>query len=253
MSDNFFKSIYLVCVEHGDDINYVIGRDESLKEARSIASSARTKWPEREIYITIEKIMDEPQLFEAIPNSEAIPSSEERPQAYFKPESATSPAAKNPSAGREICICGAERGECIGDLSCRCNSLAKCKNPNFESGNPYGSNVGWGLSKNPQEMHRTLVRVQDLKRGVLEAIIPGWDPHQVIYLNLNELPSEAVSKIKEGYKYFYAKVNLSADDADNLIIDYLGIGPKPKTGKPITIEDEEEDEEEDDDYEDSDD
>ena len=134
MSENSFKCIYLVCVDHSNDINHVIGRNPSLKKARRIASDARSKWPEREIYISVEKILKSPFVQNSTPT-----------QMYTKPVEEATTAAKNPVESDEVCICGARKGYCVGNLNCRCNALAKCKNIDLTKDNPFDTNPGWGL------------------------------------------------------------------------------------------------------------
>jgi len=90
-----FKTVYLVCVDHDNDINYVIARDASLKKARAVVERARMQYPDNEIYITPEKI-----------------------PVYA--------VAANPD--EDLCGCGAKPGRCIGNLSCPCDGLDLCKN-----------------------------------------------------------------------------------------------------------------------------
>ena len=121
MANNGFKCIYLVCIDYKNDINHVIGRNPSLKKARKIASDARTKWPDKDIYISVEKILENPMITDSV---------RDMGLEYSYPKSvavATSAASvsRNPGA---ICICGKQTGECVGELDCRCNALAKCKN-----------------------------------------------------------------------------------------------------------------------------
>jgi len=220
MANSGFKCIYLICVDHNNDVNHVIGRNPSLKRARTLASNARTKWPDKDIYISVEKILENPMISE----NDSLP---ELSQPYpMEEEDTTSDTEelRNPEA---ICICGKLSGECVGLLDCRCNALAKCKNLDFNRDNPFDTNPGWGLSSElPKNMYRTLIRVEGFRRGIIDTVIPGWDPEQTVSISANELPSEALAKIKEGYKYFYAKVNLDAENVDDLVIEFLEMGPK---------------------------
>ena len=216
MSNDAFKCIYLVCIDHNNDINHVIARNPSLKKARNIASQARAKWPEKDIYISIEKTLQNP--------FEGESSASDSPATYQEGGFQTSLSARDLSSKSEICICGKRPGDCVGNLSCRCNALAKCKNLDFSKQNPLEQAYSWGLTTQPPEkLHRTLISVEGLRRGILSIRIPGWDPHQTISISANELPSEALNEIRQGSEHFLAKVNLGAENVDDLIIEFVEI------------------------------
>lgn len=89
-----FDTYYLICIDHGDDINYVLHRTMDLVEARTEVKRFQKANPKHDIYLTMEKVASKKAV-----------------------------AAKNPVE----CNCGYGVGQCIGFLSCRCEQLASCK------------------------------------------------------------------------------------------------------------------------------
>lgn len=114
-----FETNYLVCVDHGDDINYVLYRTTDIDDARTAAKNLRTQWPGQEIYLTVEKV--------------AISGK------------AKKIAEKNPVE----CKCGYGPGRCVGFLSCTCGNLDVCKR--VDRGNPMGPmNLDLEYAYNPE-------------------------------------------------------------------------------------------------------
>ena len=99
--------VFLVCEDHGDDINYVVARipssseplDEDWKLAISEVERNKKQYPKSSFYITVEKV----------------------------------PVDRFESYG---CLCEKGTGECVGDLGCQCSPLASCKRVDQESHNP---------------------------------------------------------------------------------------------------------------------
>ena len=102
-----WQCVFLVCEDHGDDINYVIARipsgseplDEDWQLANSEVEKGREKFPNSSFYITMEK----------------VPVSSE--QSWD-------------------CFCGKGIGVCVGDLSCKCSPVSTCKRVDQEEHNP---------------------------------------------------------------------------------------------------------------------
>lgn len=226
-----FKSFYLVCLDHGDDINYVVARNPSLKEARSIASDAKKKWPEQKVYITLEKV--------PVENPFGQIDSLDLEYSYTK--------KKNPVNDR--CVCGSEYGECVGELSCRCNPLAKCKRVDkvTEKPLPFQEDTIAPRRKKPKLTPATL-EVVKVYRGVAEVKIPEWAPDEIFGITYEEIPGNLHSKLKEGNS-FQVLASLQVEDPDEMVIEFMQTNPDEDEEDEFEDLDEEEDEAEDDDSE----
>jgi len=98
-----FETHYLVCIDQGDDINYVLHRTTDITEAREEVKIYQKSNPGQTIYLTMEKVASKKSI-----------------------------AAKNPTK----CGCGYGVGQCIGFLSCKCEQLSMCKK--VDRNNPLG-------------------------------------------------------------------------------------------------------------------
>jgi len=102
-----WQCVFLVCEDHGDDINHVIARvpsgsdpvDEDWELANSEVERNKERYPQSSFYITMEKV---------------------------------------PIGGAASWECSCEKGigECVGDLSCQCSPVASCKRVDQEDHNP---------------------------------------------------------------------------------------------------------------------
>jgi len=88
-----FDTKYLICIDCDKDTNYVVASCTSKGRAREKAKLARKKWPDQEVYITLEKVYRYPDLSDDV----------------------------------MICVCGGEIGGCVGNLRCRCSAVSLCK------------------------------------------------------------------------------------------------------------------------------
>jgi len=198
-----FKTLYIVCIDLQDDINYVVARNPSLRKARKIAKKVENEWPEHEVYISLEKI---PVLNPLGQNNLANIGLE---YEYSKS------SYKNPL---DRCICGAGYGECVGNLSCKCNPVAKCKNVTT---NPYDSLSNFAFNSK-QALTEVDINVLDVRRGVVEVVIPKWDPDESFGVSPNEIPIQIRENIESGIT-LVGNVNLTAESIEDLVIDDLRI------------------------------
>jgi len=178
-----FECHYLVCLDYGDDINYVVARNPDLAVAESIANEARDKWPGKEVYITVEKI---PRIN---PLSEDV-------------------------IGGKICICGKTSGSCIGQLSCRCNALAICKRIEDDV-DPMDYEKHHGFRK--PMLTEVDIYVVDVKR-VINIRIPAWDDRTVFGLPPSDFDEYTLAQLRPGTR-LRARVSLNADDVNDLLIE----------------------------------
>ena len=186
---NQFKRFYLVCLDHGDDINYVVARNPSLGEAETAAEEARKNWPGKDVYITVEKIPVNNPLNMGLNYS------------YTKP---------NPAS---VCLCGRQSGECVGNLHCKCNPLANCKRVDQHEINPMDYESQY-LRKNPKLSPATM-EIISVKR-VIEVKIPEWSD-EIFGLPPSDLSPDVRQEIKPG-SILQISVNLDASQAEDLII-----------------------------------
>ena len=63
---------------------------------------------------------------------------------------------------------------------------------------------------------RTLVRVVEVKNGMVVMVVPGWNHKYPIVFSPTELPNEIVAVAKEGRR-FHARVNLGAEKREDLV------------------------------------
>jgi len=189
-----FKSNYLVCIERKEDVNYVVARSYSMKKAEELATVAKSYWPNEEIYISIEKVaVNDPLQHLQLESSNNLKRNQ-----------------------NQICICGKNIGGCIGNLSCKCSAIASCKQVTEENPLDYEN---YGYQKAPT-LETAFVDVISLKRGILEVIIPEWDPDEAIALQQNEVPTTLKKVIQPGIRLL-AEINLDANKVADLIFENL--------------------------------
>lgn len=65
---------------------------------------------------------------------------------------------------------------------------------------------------------RTLLYIEEYEnvRGYIYLIIPAWNPKEIISLRLDTLPIEIQQLMKQGQSHFHAKVNLGAENYEDL-------------------------------------
>jgi hypothetical protein len=185
-------------LDFGDDINYVIARNPSLMKARKISSKAKKDWPDKEVYITMEKVVIEPS------------------------DDADDGIAIN--ASLELCICGGTYGECVGNLSCKCNALAKCKNV---TRNPLDALSNFSYPHTPKNtLTPTLIKVVDIRRGVVEVTIPEWNERwgqdESFGIAPSDLPPAISRQLRPGID-LVGEVNLNIQDLGKLVIEDIKI------------------------------
>lgn len=212
-----FKSVFLICIDQGDDVNYVLARSHSMKRAEDLADFAKNYFNNRSIYITVEKIAINSPLKD-LQNKEFIPEK-----------------VKNPT---DICICGKNPGGCIGSLSCKCNAIANCKRVTEE--NPLDFE-NFSYQKKPN-LESTLVEVVNLKRGIVEVVISEWDPEEIIGLSPNEISNDLRKQLVSGLRLI-ADVNLDAQKVSELILENLRIDHRSSEAEEEIDEEDELDEE----------
>jgi hypothetical protein len=203
---NKFKNIFLVCLDFGDDLNHVVARNPSLKKARFSAEEAKKRWPDNEVYITVEKVLEQ-----NLDDEEMLPS----------------PSGN--SNNSQKCICGREKGGCVSNLSCKCSAIAKCKQMNIHL-DPF-------TTPDKQELEPTELQIVNIRRGIIEIVIPDWDPEETIGLSPNEIPKDIMPYLEKGV-VLEADINLEAGSAEDITIQNLR----------LVYEDDEEDEDDNEEY-----
>ena len=130
------------------------------------------------------------------------------------------------------CKCGRDEGDCISNLSCKCPAIAKCKQMKV-----YDPFITISTQKVESGLETTEINVINIRRGIIEVIIPDWDPDETIGLSPNEIPKDVMDELEPGV-VLEADVNLNAKSAEDLILDNLR----------LVYEDEEDGDEEKDDH-----
>jgi hypothetical protein len=186
-----FSSVYLICLERGDDINYVVGRNSSLKKARQMAQTAKKRFPNDSVYITIEK-----SVAEDFEDEEFLTS-------------------KRTSK----CSCGYGAGECVSRLSCPCNAIAICRQMNMDN-DPYQLIINNAASENLDA--EVELQIISIKRGMVEVLIPDWRPNETVILTPEEIPSHIMKDLEPGV-VLSADINLDSPSVDGLVIRNLDL------------------------------
>ena len=209
---NKFKNIFLVCLDYGDDLNHVVARNPSLKKARSAATEAKSRWPDIEVYITVEKILEKNSLDEEF----------------------SAPGAYAPTSFNSVkCICGKEEGGCVSNLSCKCPAIAKCKQMKIQL-DPFTE-----TNNHKQELEPAEINIISIKRGIIEVVIPDWDPEETIGLSPNEVPREIMQQLEPGV-VLEADVNLAANSSEDLTLQNLRLVYESDEEEEEDYDDEEE-------------
>jgi len=75
------------------------------------------------------------------------------------------------------------------------------------------------LCEKEKRMWRTLIRVSSLNmsEGKVGFIIPGWNVHEVLYFNLNQLPEDLRKKTYPPYR-FHCPANIGARKKEDLYL-----------------------------------
>jgi len=190
--NNEFKNVFLVCLDYGDDLNHVVSRTPSLKKARHAANLAKERWPDKGVYITVEKLLDQNLL--------------EGPQ--------TPPTSPGPSG--TICICGANEGGCLSNLSCRCPAIASCKQVPLNMG-PYAYGE---QTQQMGELDPAEINIVSIRRGIIEVVIPDWNPEETIGLSPDEIPRDILPQLEPGV-ILEADINLEAESSEDLSLQNI--------------------------------
>jgi hypothetical protein len=79
--------------------------------------------------------------------------------------------------------------------------------------------------------HRTIVRITNIDKAsnerVVDAFVPGWNPHKAIRFPASLIPEEIRDDaLKPGVRLF-AHVNIGADKSDDLYFDKFELAPEP--------------------------
>lgn len=210
--DKKFKSIYLVCIEHKNDMNYVVARNPSLKKARLAVKQAKEQFPNEEIYITVEKILKEnPNVTQSLGLGSTYAA----------------------NLGSNKCVCGYKKGGCVSKLGCRCSAISLCKQLDAEESSYFM------LGSDPQldELEEVEINIIRISRNLVEVLIPDWADNS-IGLSINEFPRDVLRELEEGL-VITAMINIDAESGNDLILRDI----------KIAYEDEEIDEEDGGDYE----
>lgn len=233
-----FKCFYLVCLDHGDDINYVVARNPSLKEARGIAEKAKKEWPSQKVYITLEKVPAKNPFGQVTDSLRDL----DLDYSYTK--------KKNPVNDR--CICGGEYGACVGELSCRCNPLAKCKRVDkvTEKPLPFQEDTVAPRRRKPKLSKATL-QIEKVYRGVTEVKIPEWAPDEIFGITYEEIPNYLHASLKPGVT-FEVLASLDIQNPDDMVIEFVQTNPAEEFDEEEfdDLDEDEEEEEDDEDFDD---
>lgn len=84
---------------------------------------------------------------------------------------------------------------------------------------------------NSRKPHRTIVRITNIdeesNERVLDAFVPGWNPHKAVRFPASLIPEEIRDDaLKPGVRLF-AHVNIGADKSDDLYFDKFELAPEP--------------------------
>jgi hypothetical protein len=201
--DKNFKSIYLVCLDQQNDMNYVLARNPSLKKARRAAEKAKTQFPEDEVYITVEKVLKE------------------------NPVMSYSGLGLGPNytanLGSNKCVCGHKKGGCVSNLSCRCSAISLCKQMDTEE-SPFLM-LGSSSDDDLEEVEINIVRVS---RNLVEVLIPDWADNS-IGLSANDFPRDVLTNLEPGV-VLTARINIDAESENDLVLKDIKLAYEDEDG-----------------------
>ena len=230
--DKKFKSIYLVCIDHHNDTNYVLARNPSLRKAREAAQQAKEDFPDKDIYITMEKVLKQNE-------------DNKLGKLYY---------SANPGSNK--CLCGRRKGGCVSDLSCRCSAISLCKQMDAEE-DPYLA-ISNSQDDDLEEVEINVIRVS---RNLVEVLIPDWADNS-IGLSAGDFPRDVLKQLEPGV-VLTAMINIDAESEDDLVLKNIQLAyedevedaaPSYTVSNPYELEDDDDedyDELEDDDDEDN--
>jgi len=89
----------------------------------------------------------------------------------------------------------------------------------------------WGDISRLRKPYRTIVRIANIdeesNESVVDAFVPGWNPHKAIRFPASLIPEEIRDDaLKPGVRLF-AHVNIGADKSDDLYFDKFELAPEP--------------------------
>ena len=226
-----FKSIYLVCLDQQNDMNYVLARNPSLKKARHAAEKAKTRLPNDEVYITVEKVL------------------KENPSTTHSGLGLGLGAGYTANLGSKKCVCGHKKGGCVSNLSCRCSAISLCKQMDTEE-SPFLMLTSSSLDDD--ELEEVEINIVRVSRNLVEVLIPDWADNS-IGLSANDFPREVLTSLEPGV-VVTAKINIDADSENDLILKDIKLAyEEDELEHNEEFEDDEgyefEDDEDDEDYE----
>jgi len=78
------------------------------------------------------------------------------------------------------------------------------------------------------KLWRSLVRVEKVCGDDVHVVIPSFNPHEVVKIDLGIIPERHSHKLLEPNAHFFANVNIGTEKSENLVIEFIEIAEKPR-------------------------
>jgi hypothetical protein len=96
-------------------------------------------------------------------------------------------------------------------------------------------------------LRRTIVRIINIDGELIEAVIPGWNPHETIHFSTSLVPEEIMDVLeRDNYSFardvlqqpnhLFAYVNTSAEEAEDLHLERFELAPEPNENDGLAPE-----------------
>ncbi|MDJ0902996.1 MAG: hypothetical protein QNJ55_29770 [Xenococcus sp. MO_188.B8] len=88
-----------------------------------------------------------------------------------------------------------------------------------------------------RKSYRTIVRITDIDEEsherVVDAFVPGWNPHKAVRFPASLVPEHLRDKLKPNVRLF-ARVNIGAEKPDDLYFEKFELAPEPDEDDGLT-------------------
>ncbi len=82
-----------------------------------------------------------------------------------------------------------------------------------------------------KRLYTSIIRVENIRNEdnsrFVDAIVTNWNPHQVVPIPMSLIPGDLQEKLEQDM-YLFAKVNVGANRAEELIFEDIELAPEPK-------------------------
>jgi len=78
------------------------------------------------------------------------------------------------------------------------------------------------------KLWRSLVRVEKVCGDYVRVVIPSFNPHKSVKIDLGIIPEQHRHRLLEPNTRFFANVNIGTEKSEDLVIEFIEMAEKPR-------------------------